>query len=174
VFHAMPATDRLLGGLRDGRSWQPPREELRQFLAELFEERYYQQDWKFFQARPSYMSDDHASYAGWILAENPSSGPYQGTSFVWFPGHGDSVAVLVIGTAGFGPDAHMLSRPGHRRRLQALARLHGMRNSRRVRVAPAGDPGSSTFAIPKSSNFGTPSLVVNILLGLISRCTTRF
>ena len=50
-----------------------------------------------------------------------------GTSFVWFPGDGGSVAVLVIGTAGFGPDAHILGRPGHRRRLQALARLHGNR-----------------------------------------------
>lgn len=74
----MPATDKLLCSLRDGRSWQPAREELRQFLAELFEERYYQQDWKLLQARPSYMSEDHVSYAGWILAENPVPGPIRG------------------------------------------------------------------------------------------------
>lgn len=67
---------------------------------------------------------DAASYAGWITAENPTSGPYQGTSFVWFPGETGSVAVLVIGTDGFGQDTHILSRPGHRRRLKALSRLH--------------------------------------------------
>src|SRR5690625_675104 len=68
-----------------------------------------------------------ASYAGWITAENPSSGPYQGTSLVWFPSpeeNGGSVLALVIGTDGFGADAQLLSRPGHRRRLAALARLH--------------------------------------------------
>jgi 5-methylcytosine-specific restriction protein B len=71
--------------------------------------------------------DDAASYAGWITADNPSSGPYQGTSLVWFPGDGGSVAVLVIGTDGFGADAHILGRPGHKRRLRALSRLHGGR-----------------------------------------------
>ena len=69
--------------------------------------------------------DDSASYAGWITADNPASGPYQGTSLVWFPGEQGSVAVLVIGTDGFGADAHILGRPGHRRRLKALSRLHG-------------------------------------------------
>ena len=68
--------------------------------------------------------DDAASYAGWITADNPTSGPYQGTSFVWFPGESGSVAVLVIGTDGFGADAHILGRPGHKRRLKALSRLH--------------------------------------------------
>src|SRR5690606_6956200 len=69
--------------------------------------------------------EDAASYAGWITADNPPSGPYQGTFLVWFPGEGGSLAVLVIGTDGFGADAHILGRPGHRRRLKALSRLHG-------------------------------------------------
>jgi 5-methylcytosine-specific restriction enzyme B len=68
--------------------------------------------------------DDAASYAGWITAENPTSGPYQGTSFVWFPGEEGSVAVLVVGTDGFGADSSILGRPGHARRLRALSRLH--------------------------------------------------
>ena len=68
--------------------------------------------------------DDAASYAGWITSENPTSGPYQGTSFVWFPGTDGSVAVLVIGTDGFGADTAILGRPGHVRRLRALSRLH--------------------------------------------------
>jgi 5-methylcytosine-specific restriction protein B len=148
----MAATDRLFDILREGHSWRPAKEELRQFLAELFEERYHQQDWKLFQARPSYMGEDHASYAGWILAENPTSGPYQGTSFVWFPGEGGSVAVLVIGTAGFGTDVHILGRPGHRRRLQALTRLHG----NRLWVKP--DPLDLTSTIPEPIRRSWPAI----------------
>src|SRR5262245_52109089 len=119
--------DQLIDRLKLGHTWKPSREELRTFLQQLFEERYNQNDWKRFQARPSYMAEDSASYAGWIPGENPSSGPYQGTCFVWFPGEGGSVAILGIGTGGFGPDVHILGRPGHRRRLQALARLHASR-----------------------------------------------
>jgi len=40
------------------------------------------------------------------------------------PGQGGSVAVLVIGTDGFGADTAILGRPGHSRRLRALSRLH--------------------------------------------------
>jgi 5-methylcytosine-specific restriction enzyme B len=148
----MTVTDKLMDKLRDGRGWRPAREELIQFLASLFEERYHQQDWKLFQARPSYMSEDKASYAGWILAENPTSGPYQGTSFVWFPGDGGSVAVLVIGTAGFGADTHILGRPGHRRRLQALARLHGSR----LWVKP--DPLDLNSTIPEPTRRKWPAI----------------
>src|SRR5262245_24181897 len=90
-------TDQLLERLKQGRDWKPNKEELREYLKALFEERYHQNDWKRFQARPSYMSEDLASYAGWILADNPTSGPYQGTCFVWFPGEGGSVAILGIG-----------------------------------------------------------------------------
>jgi hypothetical protein len=67
---------------------------------------------------------DTASYAGRITAENSPSGPYRGTSLVWFPSEGGSVAGLVNGTDGFGADAHILGRPGYRRRLKALLRLH--------------------------------------------------
>ena len=71
---------------------------------------------------------DVSSYAGYITAEgNNPSGPYQGTSFVWFPGDRGSVAALGIGTDGFGADTAILGRPGHGRRLRALARLHGKR-----------------------------------------------
>ena len=49
-------------------------------------------------------------------SDNDPSGGYQGTSFVWMPAEGGgSVAVLVIGTQGFGADAPPLARPGHRR-----------------------------------------------------------
>ena len=48
------ATENLTDILRQGHAWKPAdRDELRRFLQELFEQRYHQQDWKRFQARPS-------------------------------------------------------------------------------------------------------------------------
>ncbi len=69
-------------------------------------------------------AEESASYAGIITAPNPQSKGYQGTSFVWFPGHKGSLLVLVVGTEGFGADQELLGRPGHARRLRAMGRLH--------------------------------------------------
>jgi len=60
-------------------------------------------------------------------APNAESGPYQGTSLVWFPATSGSLLVLVVGTEGFGADQELLGRPGHARRLRALGRVHGSR-----------------------------------------------
>src|SRR5690606_13590435 len=61
---------------------------------------------------------------------NPPSGAYGGASVVWFPSaDGGSILTLVVGTAGLSPDEGLLSRPGHRRRVQALRRYlrrHGI------------------------------------------------
>jgi 5-methylcytosine-specific restriction enzyme B len=123
------AFDELLAALCRGRDYAPePREELTNLLDRTFEERYHSRYRKHFQTRNALgRKADSAAWAGWIGADNPTSGAYQGTSLVWFPGQGGSVLTLCVGTAGFGPDAHLLARPGHRRRLQALARLHGGR-----------------------------------------------
>ena len=121
------AFDKLIDALVQGRSWPEmgKGDSARELLQAVFEERYHKREYAKFQARANLQAKaDASSYGGWITAENPTSGPYQGTSFVWFPGESGSVAVLVIGTGGFGSDAHILSRPGHRRRLQALSRLH--------------------------------------------------
>lgn len=62
-------------------------------------------------------------YAGLIHPDNPPSGAYGGASIVWFPTeqHG-SILTLVVGTGGLSPDEGLLSRPGHRRRVQAMRR----------------------------------------------------
>lgn len=128
----MTAFDELIAGMAAGRTWPltGDSEAVRGLLNRVYDERCH----KALHYREAYQlrvnlqkKEDAASYAGWITAENPASGPYQGTSLVWFPGDEGSVAVLVIGTNGFGADSHILGRPGHRRRLKALSQLHGGR-----------------------------------------------
>jgi 5-methylcytosine-specific restriction enzyme B len=125
----MSATEELVNGIALGRAWDlmGDSDAVRALMDRAYDERYHKSAHhkERFQIRVNLQKkEDVASYAGWITAENPTSGPYQGTSFVWFPGEGGSVAVLVIGTDGFGADTAILGRPGHARRLRALSRLH--------------------------------------------------
>ena len=126
----MTAFSELIAGMAAGRDWSlmGDGEAVRELLDRVYNERCHsaRHHRDAYQLRVNLQKkEDSASYAGWITAENPVSGPYQGTSLVWFPGNEGSVAVLGIGTDGFGADAHILGRPGHRRRLKALSRLHG-------------------------------------------------
>ena len=66
--------------------------------------------------------DEGVPYAGIINPDNPPSGPYGGTSVVWFPSDGSSLIDFVIGTRGLAPDEGILTRPGHKRRVTALRR----------------------------------------------------
>lgn len=67
-------------------------------------------------------------FAGLIHPDSPSSGPYGGTSLVWFPiaaddaGPAQSLITFVCGTRGLSPDESILGRPGHARLLRALSR----------------------------------------------------
>ena len=133
----MSAFSELVDGMVKGREWELTgnSDGVRELLWRVYDERYHKRsNYKDkFQVRVNLQKKaDAASYAGWITAENPTSGPYQGTSFVWFPSERGSVAVLVIGTDGFGADTSILGRPGHRRRLKALSRL----NSGKLWVKP--------------------------------------
>jgi 5-methylcytosine-specific restriction protein B len=126
----MTAFKELIDGMAEGRAWSlmGDSKAVRELLERVYDERYHKgkhnKD-RFLLRVNLQKNEDTASYAGWITATgNEASGPYQGTSFVWIPGKGGSVAVLVIGTNGFGADEAILGRPGHRRRLQALSRLH--------------------------------------------------
>ncbi|NCA70471.1 MAG: AAA family ATPase [Sphingobacteriia bacterium] len=128
----MTALRRLLDAMIAGVDWSGMGnpEQARELMAAVYAERYHgaAHHRERYQTRVNLQKKaDVASYAGWITADNPSSGAYQGTSFVWFPGTGGSIAVLVIGTDGFGQDTHILGRPGHARRLRALRALHSGR-----------------------------------------------
>ena len=74
-------------------------------------------------------SDQGVPFAGLINPDNPESGPYGGTSVVWFPTkeHG-SLLGLIVGTRGISPDEGILTRPGHRRRSAALRRMLANKN----------------------------------------------
>lgn len=125
----MGAMSDLIAGMAKGRAWplMGDGDAVRELMDRVYNERFHRASHhkERFQIRVNLQKkEDAASYAGWITAENPTSGPYQGTSFVWFPGEAGSVAVLGIGTDGFGTDTAILGRPGHARRLRALTRLH--------------------------------------------------
>ena len=122
------ALTKLVEGMQAGANWElMGQTEPVKNLLNVFDERIHRNDRAQYQLRANLQTKtDAASYAGFITAEgNPTSGPYQGTCFVWFPGDAGSVAALAIGTDGFGADAAILERPGHGRRLRALSRLHG-------------------------------------------------
>jgi 5-methylcytosine-specific restriction enzyme B len=91
---------------------------------------------------------DHIAYAGFINPENPGSGPYGGTSLVWFPREEGSLIDFGIGTRGLSPDEGILTRPGHRRRIQSLRR-HMVRVGAAVAWARQ-DPATIGMPVPEA------------------------
>jgi 5-methylcytosine-specific restriction protein B len=149
--------DEFISVLTQGRAWKPaaPNEAAKELMDRVYAERYAAHAWQRtkYQLRANLVGDESAgAYAAWITAENQTSGPFQGTSFTWFPGDEGSVAVLCIGTDGFGQDTHILGRPGHRRRLKALSRLH----AGRLWVKP--DLLDITTPVPKTVSDGWPAI----------------
>lgn len=101
---------------------------VRDLLQALFTERYHQRHREQTIIRDAYKlattgEDEGVPYAGLINADNPPSGPYGGTSIVWFPSQDNGGLIgLNVGTRGISPDEGILMRPGHRRRIVALRR----------------------------------------------------
>jgi hypothetical protein len=143
----LTAFDELIAGMAEGRGWSRMGDSdgVRALLDSVYNERCHgaRHHREAYQLRVNLQKrDDAASYAGWITGENPTSGPVPGHVACVVPGRErGSVAVLVIGTDGFGADAHILGRPGHRRRLKALSRRHGGRIVGQARPAGHRDRG---------------------------------
>lgn len=93
-------------------------------------------------------------FAGLINADNPPSGPYGGTSVVWFPSAEGSLIDFGIGTRGLAPDEGILTRPGHRRRIAALRRYLARLG---IECWTKPDPASLGVSIPKSATDRFPS-----------------
>src|SRR5687767_3423584 len=87
-------------------------------------------------------------FAGLINADNPPSGPYGGTSVVWFPTAEGSLIDFCVGTRGLAPDEGILTRPGHRRRIVALRRYLARRG---VECWTKPDPSALGISVPKSA-----------------------
>lgn len=125
--------------------------EIRKAVESLFGERFQRASLKDVQIRDAYGlakedSDAGVPWAGLINPDNPASGPYGGTSLVWFPGETVSLIGFGVGTRGISPDEGILSRPGHRRRIAALRRVLAKKG---VLIWSKADPTALGTSVPK-------------------------
>jgi 5-methylcytosine-specific restriction protein B len=127
---------------------------VRRVLQDLFGGRYHKRHFEPTLTRDAFAlareeGSDAVPFAGLIHPDNPPSGPYGGTSLVWFPTeeHG-SLLDIGVGTRGLSPDEGILTRPGHRRRISALRRLLARLG---IEAWTKPDPSALGVSIPKSS-----------------------
>lgn len=123
-------------------------------LAGLFGTRYAKRAEKAVALRAPDMrgSDSGVPYAAYIHPSNADSGAYGGMSFVIFPVEGESCLIaMVIGTQGLAPDEAILGRPGHARKMQAIATWLNHRFGAGEQVAWAKqDPTRIDIDVPDS------------------------
>jgi len=131
---------------------EAPPNTMRSAIERLFGQRYHKRHLEPTSIRDAYglaeMGDGGVPYAGLINPDNPPSGPYGGTSIVWFPSqnHG-SLIDFGVGTRGLAPDEGILTRPGHRRRIAALRRYLTHRG---VDAWSKPDPAALAITVPKT------------------------
>jgi 5-methylcytosine-specific restriction protein B len=144
---------RLAEAIRRGLS-SSPEKGVRPLLESLFGERFQKRHFEPSLIRDAYAlgtGDDKEGvpFAGLIHPDNPPSGPYGGTSLVWFPTteHGSLIG-FGVGTRGLSPDEGILTKPGHRRRLVALRRYL---KELGVEAWTKSDPSALNQSVPKSA-----------------------
>ncbi len=72
---------------------------------------------------PKLDGDKNVPFSAIINPSAPDSGGYSGMSFVIFPvKDGPPMIALVVGTMGLSPDEHILGKPGHSRKVNAIAK----------------------------------------------------
>lgn len=125
---------------------------LRPYIDALFGERYQKRYHAPTAVRDAYAladGEEGVPYAGIINPDNPPSGPYGGTSVVWFPSRdAGSLIDFGIGTRGLAPDEGILTRPGHKRRITALRRYLARLG---VDTWVKHDPSALGTAVPKTA-----------------------
>lgn len=151
----MDAVNSIAAAIRGGLPG--PNEGFKPLLEALFGDRYPRRFFETTALRDAYALANEAGnvpWAGLINPDNPPSGPYGGTSVVWFPSADDgSLITLVVGTRGLSPDEGILMRPGHRRRVAALRRYlsrHG------IGAWTKPDPSALGVAVPKTARARFP------------------
>jgi len=125
---------------------------LRPYIDALFGDRYQKRYHAATAVRDAYAladGDEGVPYSGIINPDNPPSGPYGGTSVVWFPSReSGSLIDFGIGTRGLAPDEGILTRPGHKRRVTALRR-HLARMG--IETWVKHDPSALGTSVPKTA-----------------------
>lgn len=125
---------------------------LRPHIDALFGDRYQKRYHSPTAVRDAYAladGDEGVPYAGIINPDNPPSGPYGGTSVVWFPSRDSgSLIDFGIGTRGLAPDEGILTRPGHKRRVTALRRYLARMG---VDTWVKHDPSALGTSVPKTA-----------------------
>jgi 5-methylcytosine-specific restriction protein B len=120
-------------------------------MESLFGTRYQRRDFQPTGLRDAYGlagDGDGIPFAGLINPDNPPSGPYGGTSIVWFPSQAaGSLIDFGVGTRGLSPDEGILMRPGHRRRVAALRRYLARLG---VSAWTKPDPSTLGVSVPKT------------------------
>jgi 5-methylcytosine-specific restriction protein B len=125
---------------------------MRPLIDVLFGDRYPKRYLELTSIRDAYAladaGDGGVPYAGLINPDNPPSGPYGGTSVVWFPSEDNgSLIDFGVGTRGLAPDEGILTRPGHRRRIAALRRYLTRRG---IEAWSKPDPAALGVKVPKT------------------------
>jgi 5-methylcytosine-specific restriction protein B len=135
-----------------------PAVSMRSAIEKLFGDRYHKRHLERTSIRDAYAlaeaGDGGVPYAGLINSDNPPSGPYGGTSVVWFPSEEDgSLIDFGVGTRGLAPDEGILTRPGHRRRIAALRRYLARRG---IDAWSKSDPAALSVSVPKTVREAIP------------------
>jgi 5-methylcytosine-specific restriction protein B len=131
-----------------------PQKGVRPLLEGLFGERFPKRHFEPSLIRDAYAlasaeEQDGVPFAGLIHPDNPPSGPYGGTSLVWFPTpDSGSLIGFGVGTRGLSPDEGILTKPGHRRRLVALRRYL---KELGVEAWTKSDPSALNQPVPKAA-----------------------
>ncbi len=72
---------------------------------------------------PKLDGDKNVPFSAIINPSAPDSGGYSGMSFVIFPvKDGPPMLAMVVGTMGLSPDEHILGKPGHSRKVNAIVK----------------------------------------------------
>ena len=153
---ANDSLSRLADVIRQGLR-SAPEKGVRPLLEALFGERFQKRHFEPSLIRGAYAlasaeEQDGVPFAGLIHPDNPPSGPYGGTSVVWFPtSDSGSLIGFGVGTRGLSPDEGILgilTRPGHRRRLVALRRYL---KELGVEAWTKSDPSALNLPVPKAA-----------------------
>ena len=100
---------------------------------------------------PEFSSEAGVPFAAYIHPSNPTRGAYGGLSFVIFPVRDAPCLVgLGVGTQGLVPDENVLGRPGHARKVRAIANWLNREFGKGSQISWAKqDPTRTDISVPE-------------------------